>query len=93
MRDVLAVRRPPKEKYRILEWADDVLNDPVFPEMSQKGPTLKAKNKDAWGHQCSDWAKRANFVFGMGLHGSRREELIKVDGEVPCAIQVNDLRN
>ncbi|KAK3394979.1 hypothetical protein B0H63DRAFT_368655, partial [Podospora didyma] len=65
--------------YRILEWAADALNDPIFPEMSQEGLTIKAKNKEALGHQCSDWAKRANFVLGMGLHASRREELIKVD--------------
>nr|CAG8993140.1 Unknown function [Thelonectria discophora] len=77
--DVLQVRPPPKEKYRILDWADGVLNDPIFPEMCRTGPTSKAKNKDAWGHQCSDWAKRANFIGGMGLHAARREELIKVD--------------
>ncbi|KAK0611658.1 hypothetical protein B0T14DRAFT_413287, partial [Immersiella caudata] len=86
MWDVLTTIRPPLgEKYRILEWADDVLGDPVFPEMSENGPipqtrpTFKDKNKDAWGHQCSDWAKRANFLEGIGLHAARREELIKVN--------------
>jgi len=58
-----------------------VLDDPVFPEMSADGPTKKAKNESAWGDQCSDWARRAGFA-GMGLHGPRREVLIKVDGKL-----------
>src|SRR4051794_35643228 len=51
LRDALAVRPPPKKNFRILEWSDDVLDDPVFPEICPNGPTKKAKNKDAWGHQ------------------------------------------
>ncbi|KAH6667430.1 hypothetical protein B0J14DRAFT_489712 [Halenospora varia] len=47
--------------------------------MSADGPTEKTKNETAWGHQCSDWAKRAGFTGGMGLHAARREALIKVD--------------
>ncbi|KAK5653778.1 hypothetical protein OQA88_7936 [Cercophora sp. LCS_1] len=81
-------KKPPlNEKYRITEWADDVLKDPVFPEMSQHGPTGKAGNKGAWGHQCLDWAKRASFVKGMGLHAAGREELIKVDGEILACLR------
>ena len=64
-----------------MEWADAVLNDPVFPEMSADGATKKVKNESAWGDQCSNWAKRAGFPGGMGLHASRREALIKVDGK------------
>jgi len=79
--DVLAARPPPGRKFRIMDWADGVLDDPVFPEMSADGPTEKTKNETAWGHQCSDWAKRADFPGGMGLHAPRREALIKVDGK------------
>jgi hypothetical protein len=64
-----------------MDWADEMLDDPVFPEMSADGPTKKTKNETAWGHQCSDWAKRAGFTGGMGLHAARREALIKVDGK------------
>jgi len=47
--DVLAARPPLKRRFRIMEWADDVLNDPVFPEMSADGPIKKTKNENAWG--------------------------------------------
>ncbi|KIW79865.1 hypothetical protein Z517_06480 [Fonsecaea pedrosoi CBS 271.37] len=76
---VLNARPPPRRRFGIMEWADAVLDDPVFPEMSVNGPTKKEKNESAWGHQCSDWAKRADFPGGIGLHAPRREALIKVD--------------
>lgn len=65
----------------MLEWAEHVLDDPVFPEMSAAGLTKKTRNKTAWGNQCSDWAKRAGFPEGVGLHAARREVLIKADGK------------
>ncbi|KAN0101619.1 Protein of unknown function (DUF3435) domain containing protein [Hyaloscypha variabilis] len=77
--DVLAARPRLKRKFLIMDWADGRVDAPVFPEMSADGPTEQPKNEGAWGHQCSDWAKRAGFVDGMGLHAPRREELIKVD--------------
>jgi hypothetical protein len=52
--DVLAARPPPGRKYWIMGWANRVLNDLVFPEMSVDEPTEKTKNKTAWGHQCLD---------------------------------------
>jgi len=80
--DVLAAEPPPRRKFQIMGWADDVLDDPVFPQMSADGPTKKTKNETAWGGQCSYWAKRADFQGGMGLHAARYEILIKVDGKV-----------
>jgi hypothetical protein len=79
--DVLAARPRLKRTFLIMDWADGIVDAPVFPEMSADGPTEQPKNKGAWGHQCSDWAKRAGFVNGMGLHAPGREELIKVDGK------------
>ncbi|KFY20604.1 hypothetical protein V493_07646 [Pseudogymnoascus sp. VKM F-4281 (FW-2241)] len=73
--DVFSTRAP-KGKYHIMEWAHDVLDIPVFPEMSMDGLTEKAKNEASWGKQCSEWAKRADFPHGMGLHATRREVLI-----------------
>lgn len=64
-----------------MDWAEGVENDPVFPEMSEDGPTKKTKNENAWGTQCSDWAKRDGFEFGMGLHAPRKEVIIKADGK------------
>jgi hypothetical protein len=51
--DVLAVRPPPRRKFRIMEWADGALDDSVFPEMSADGATKKTKNETVWGDQCS----------------------------------------
>ncbi|KAI3324577.1 hypothetical protein HD806DRAFT_534041 [Xylariaceae sp. AK1471] len=49
--DILAARPPPGRKYRIMDWVDGVLNDPVFPEMSADGPTEKTRKETAWDHQ------------------------------------------
>jgi hypothetical protein len=74
IRDVLAVRPPPREKFRIMDWPDDILDDPVFPEMRPSGPTKKVKNKDAWGHQCSDWqnGRILQEVWGYMLPAGRK---------------------
>jgi hypothetical protein len=48
--DVLAARPPPGRKYRIINWADGMLDDPVFPEMSADRLTEKTKNETVWGH-------------------------------------------
>lgn len=64
-----------------MDWADGMSDDPVFPEMPADGPTEKTKNETASGHQYLDWAKRTGFTGGMGLHATRREALIKVDGK------------
>jgi hypothetical protein len=53
-----------------------VLDILVFLEMSMDGPTEKAKNNASWGKQCSEWAKRADFPNGMGLHAACRKALI-----------------
>ncbi|KAK8038354.1 hypothetical protein PG994_015121 [Apiospora phragmitis] len=76
---ILALTPRPGESYRILEWADDKLDHPVFPEWSAEGPKDKPKSPKSWGTQASAWAVRAGFPAGMGLHASRREALIKVD--------------
>ncbi|KAH8655514.1 hypothetical protein BX600DRAFT_525660 [Xylariales sp. PMI_506] len=75
--ELLAVRPPSTEKYRILEWTD--AEAPIFPQMGANGSLNRAKNPTTWGNQCSNWAMRANFVGGVGLHASRREALIKID--------------
>jgi hypothetical protein len=45
--DVLAVRLLTRRKFRIMEWAEDVLDDLVFLEMCANGPTKKTKNEAA----------------------------------------------
>ncbi|KAK8071921.1 hypothetical protein PG996_005269 [Apiospora saccharicola] len=76
---ILALTPRPGESYRILDWADDKRDQPVFPEWTAEGPKDKPKSPKSWGTQASAWAVRAGFTEGMGLHASRREALIKVD--------------
>ena len=42
---VLDARPPPRRRVMIMEWADAVLDDPVFPEISADGATKKVKNE------------------------------------------------
>ncbi|RYP14043.1 hypothetical protein DL767_010440 [Monosporascus sp. MG133] len=79
--DVLNVIPEEGESFCFLDWADDMLNKPVFPEWSESGPEDKAKNDKAWGNQVSQWAKRAGFINGLPIHAIRREILIKVNGK------------
>ncbi len=81
LEDVLNVIPGEGESFCPLEWGDDMLDKPVFPEWSDSGPKLKAKNDKAWGKQVSDWAKRAGFINGLAIHAVRREILIKANGK------------
>jgi hypothetical protein len=47
IKDVLAARSPPRRKFRIIKWADGVLNDLVFSEMFVDRPTKKTKTETA----------------------------------------------
>jgi hypothetical protein len=78
--DVLAARPRPKRRFRIMDWADGVEENPVFPEFSEDGPTKKTKNEHAWGTQASEWAKR-DGLEGLPLHAPRKEVIIKADGK------------
>ncbi|RYP29028.1 hypothetical protein DL767_006954 [Monosporascus sp. MG133] len=77
--DVLSVIPEEGESFCFLDWADDMLDKPVFPEWSESGPRNKAKNDKAWGNQVLQWAKRAGFINGLAIHAIRREILIKVN--------------
>ena len=79
--DVLSAFPEEGESFCFLEWADDMLDMPVFPEWSESGPKPKAKNDKAWGNQVSQRAKRAGFLLGLAIHAIRREILIKVNGK------------
>jgi hypothetical protein len=80
LEDVLAARAL-KGKYQIMEWADNALGSLVFLEITVDGLTEKAKTASSWSHKCLDWAKRADFPNGIGLHATRREALIQVDSK------------
>ncbi|CVL08763.1 uncharacterized protein FMAN_06804 [Fusarium mangiferae] len=76
---VLSLEPPKNGNFRILPWAADVREKPVFPEWSSSGPKTKPKNPQSWVSQFSDWGNRAGFTAQLGLHAVRREALIKVN--------------
>uniref|UniRef100_A0A4E9EHL3 C2H2-type domain-containing protein n=1 Tax=Gibberella zeae TaxID=5518 RepID=A0A4E9EHL3_GIBZA len=76
---ILALEPPKNGNFRILEWADDAQEKPVFPEWSTTECKTKSKNPKSWVTQFSDWGNRAGFTAQLGLHAVRREALIKVN--------------
>jgi hypothetical protein len=93
--EVFALRPPKDGNFRVLEWAEDARERPVFPEWSSKGlntgpkgsdpnistTEIKPKNPKGWVAQFSDRGRRTGFTAEhLGLHASRSEALIKVNG-------------
>jgi hypothetical protein len=78
--DVLDVAPPQGEDFWMLDWNDEVLDKPVFPQWSADGPTGKSKGDTSWGNDATSWAQRAGFP-GLTIHAVRREILIKVNGK------------
>ncbi|EGU76075.1 hypothetical protein FOXB_13413 [Fusarium oxysporum f. sp. conglutinans Fo5176] len=76
---LLALKPPGNGNFRILQWADDAKEKPVFPEWASSGPKAKTKSPRSWVTQFSDWGKRAGFTAPLGLHAVRREALIRVN--------------
>ncbi|KAI0534969.1 hypothetical protein GGR58DRAFT_515723 [Xylaria digitata] len=74
---VLAVKPPTDQQYWELEWADHVLDLPVFPEMSPDGPTEKIQTASAFCTQIRDLSLRAGMEIPVTIHGGRREALIQ----------------
>ncbi|KAM0187041.1 hypothetical protein ACHAPI_011359 [Fusarium lateritium] len=76
---ILGLEPPKNGNFRILQWAEDAQEKPVFPEWSSTGPKTKPKSPKSWVSQFSDWGNRAGFTAPLGLHAVRREALIKVN--------------
>ncbi|RYO74330.1 hypothetical protein DL764_010855 [Monosporascus ibericus] len=74
---VLAVKPPPDQRYWALEWADHVLDLPVFPEVSVNGPTEKIQTGTAFSSQLREVSLRAGMEIPVTVHGMRREALIQ----------------
>lgn len=79
--DILQVKPPKGSTFCTLEWADHVLDLPVFPEWCAKGRTDNTRNPTAWGTQASKLAVRACLTRGLGFHAARRNILINCNGE------------
>lgn len=79
--EILKIRPPDGRSYCLLEWADHMLDKPVFPEWCANGKTSKARSPTAWGTQASAWAIRSGLTNGLGFHSARRKALINCNGK------------
>lgn len=81
LEEVLDLTPPDDRKHWVMQWEERMSEEPVFPGWTSRGPEEKSRSLSNWGRQASDWAKRARFVDGMGLHCPRREALVKANGK------------
>jgi len=88
LEEILGLPPPKGRKHWVMEWHESMLDKPVFPEWTACGPKEKSRNPAAWGFHASDWAIRAGFVNGMGLHCPRREILVKANGKIGASCPV-----
>jgi len=77
----LALEPPRNGNFRLIEWDHSMLEKPVFPKWTGKGPADESRSPDSFGTDGSKWAKRAGLTTGLGLHAPRREILINCNGK------------
>jgi hypothetical protein len=82
LKEVLDLTPPKDRKHWVMQWEERMSDEPVFQEWTSREPKEKSRSPSSWGHQASDWARRARFVDGMGLHCPRREILVKANGKI-----------
>ncbi|ELQ32919.1 hypothetical protein OOU_Y34scaffold01015g11 [Pyricularia oryzae Y34] len=77
IQQILAVKPPPDQEYWVLDWADRVMNLPVFPTMTAAGLTEKIQTAGAFTNQIRGLSIRAGMERPVTPHGIRRECLIQ----------------
>lgn len=81
VKQLLDVKPPDDQSYWILDWADHVLEKPVFPEMSVDGPKDKIQTGTGFSSQLTGLSLRAGMQHPITVHGMRRESLIQATGK------------
>lgn len=82
LQEILQIVPQEGRNHRILSFADDLKDHPVFPMWTKTGSEHNARSSSSVSQHISDWAKRAGFVNGIGgLHSARREALVKANGK------------
>ena len=77
LEEVLRLRPPDNQSYWVIEWADDICDLPVFPEVSADGATKKIQTASSFSRQVRELSLRAGMENGVTIHSGRREALIK----------------
>lgn len=75
--EVLTVTPPLDQRYWVLEWADHVLDRPVFPEVSVNGPSEKIQTGASFSRQLKELSLRKGMEAHVTIHSGRRETLIQ----------------
>ena len=81
LNELLQIRPPPGCKFRVLEFADHILDEPVFPTWSASGKTSCPRDPTAWGQDANNLAKRSGHTNGLGFHSARRTALFNCNSE------------
>lgn len=79
---IFALEPPEYDDHRILEWADEMQDVPVFQAMSCDGPTGKIQRSGPCARQLSSAAQRAGDK-NVTVHDVRCEGLVKANGKFP----------
>ena len=75
--DVLGVKPPQNQRYWVLQWADHILDRPVFPEVSMDGLSQKIQTGASFSKQLKELSLRKGMEAHVTIHSGRRETLIQ----------------
>lgn len=81
IQEILAIKPPTDQKYWVLDWADHILDQPVFPTVTANGPTQKIQKAGTFSTQVREVSVRAGMERYVTIHSSRREALIQATGK------------
>ncbi|KAH6995448.1 hypothetical protein BKA56DRAFT_509091 [Ilyonectria sp. MPI-CAGE-AT-0026] len=81
VKQLLAIKPPDDQSYWILNWADYVLEKPVFPEMSvDDSPNDKIQTGTGFSSQLTELSLQAGIQHPITVYSMRRESLIQATG-------------
>jgi hypothetical protein len=80
IQQILAIKPPQGESHWVLDWADSVLDQPIFPQMSADGPTDKIQSATSFHDQLRRLSERSGMENHVTIHSGRREALIIATG-------------
>jgi len=80
---VLAVKPPSDGRQWVLDWEDEVLDWPVYPEVSADGAVWeKIQTASSFNSQLAGVSDRAGLGERVQVHSGRREALLKATGQL-----------
>jgi len=78
--EIFDLQPPQYEDHWILEWADHMLDVPVFQGATCRGPTGKIQKSSSFSKQLTGASQRAGLP-NVTVHSGRREAIVKANGK------------